>query len=281
MNKIKNIINNVARFISFFLSAYRSGGYAEANISQIKYNEILRNKHVLITGGSSGIGYAIAEKFISEGARVVIVGRDLNKLKKAKKDINSDNLTYVQWDISDISKINEKIDEVNNHLDSRIDVLINNAGILFKQDFFSLTEDIWDKTYAINSKSVYFISKNISSIWIQKKQKGKIINISSTSGFYGTTIPYGMTKWDIVGLTKGLGKSLYQHGIIVNGIAPGRTATAMLNKANNKNIYDPLSSAKRYCLPEEIAELAMFLISDASNFIVGQTIICDGGYTLK
>lgn len=92
-----------------------------------------------------------------------------------------------------------------------------------------------------------------------------------------------MTKWDIAGLTQGLGIKLAPHGIIINGIAPGIIATEMQAGLLNmkENIYSPMNPIKRYALPEEIAELALFLMSNASNFIVGQTIVCDGGYSLK
>ncbi|WP_081249153.1 SDR family NAD(P)-dependent oxidoreductase [Aliivibrio fischeri] len=281
IKKIRNFVKNISNVFSFLLSIYRSGGYSKPLISQINYNNILNGKRILITGGSSGIGFEIAKKFISQGGIVLITGRNKNKLEEASKKINSDRLFYLEWDVSDISIINDNLMKSKDLLGGNIDVLINNAGVLLKQDFFSLSEDVWEKTYSTNSKSVFFLSKELSKFWIKRKIQGKIINISSTSGYCGSIIPYGMTKWDIIGFTEGLGKKLYPYGIIVNGIAPGRTATEMLNRKGNENIYDPMTSAKRYCLPEEVAELAMFLISDAANFIVGQTIVCDGGYIAR
>lgn len=281
INRFVCVLSKINKMILFLLSCYRNGGYTKVEIKKINYGCILKGKRILITGGSSGIGFAIAKKFISEGAIVLITGRSLNKLKNAKKEIGSDRVKILSWDSSDISKIDEKLKEVSSLLGGDIDILINNAGVLLKQDYFNVSEDVWDKTYATNSKSVFFLCQSIANLWISKSKQGKIINISSTSAFYGTIIPYGMTKWDIVGLTEGLGKKLYPHGIFVNGIAPGRTATAMLNKGNDENIYDAMTSAKRYCLPEEVSELATFLVSDAANFIIGQTIICDGGYIIR
>ena len=111
----------------------------------------------------------------------------------------------------------------------------------------------------------------------------KILNVSSQGGFVGATYPYRLAKWDIRGLTEGLGKSLIKKGIIVNGIAPGVVKTAMQSFSieQGDNLYTNQNPLGRVILPEEIAELALFLISDASNAIVGQTIVCDGGYTLK
>lgn len=111
----------------------------------------------------------------------------------------------------------------------------------------------------------------------------KIINISSQGGFVGATYPYRMSKWDIVGLTAGLGKEMAQHNIIVNGIAPGVVLTNMQQKFQDQgdNVFCNQNPMQRFAYPEEIAELAIFMISDVSNFITGQTILCDGGFTLK
>ncbi len=277
---IGKTIRVTKRAFSFLRQGLKEGGVVYANISQLNKGESLLNKSILVTGGSSGIGFAIAKKALEEGAKVVITGRSYEKLIKAKAELKSESLFIITWDVSDIKIISEKLDEASRLVGNEINILVNNAGILLNQKFFSVTEDVWDKTYATNSKSIYFISQEISSRWIANKVSGKIINVSSTSAFYGTTIPYGATKWDVAGLTEGLAKKLYGHRIIVNGIAPGRTATEMLSKANSENIYDSYTSAQRYGLPIEIAELASFLMSDATNFIVGQTIICDGGYTL-
>ncbi len=260
---------------------WRNGGATQINIAQINYGEILKGKRVLITGGSSGIGLAIAKKCLSEGATVVITGRNQTKLQTAAGELNSPSLKTLVWDVSDIPAVSQKLKECRRLLEGDINILVNNAGVLLAQSFFTATEDVWDKTYAVNSKGVFFLTQGLSEWWIRNKQSGKIINISSTGGFLGAPYPYRMTKWDIAGLTNGLGETLSPYGIIVNGIAPGRIATEMLERNATNNTYDTFQPVKRMGLPEEIAELAVFLMSDAANYIVGQTIICDGGYTLK
>ncbi len=260
---------------------WKAGGVTQVNIAQINYGGILKGKRVLITGGSAGIGMAIAKKCLSEGATVVITGRNEAKLQSAASELHSPFLKTLAWDVSDISVIDQKLAECIALLGGHLNGLVNNAGILLDQSFFTATEDVWDKTYAVNSKGVFFLTQKVSGWWIKNKQLGKIINMSSTGGFLGAPYPYRMTKWDIVGLTKGLGATLSPYGIIVNGIAPGRIATEMLGRNDSDNIYDTLQPIKRMGLPEEIAELAVFLMSDAANYIVGQTILCDGGYTLK
>ena len=240
-----------------------------------------KGKRILITGGGSGIGFAIAKKCLFEGAEVVITGRNLEKLETAQAELGNTSLHILQWDVSDVALVQEKMSEAYSLLNGRMDILVNNAGVLSSDNFCSVSVDEWERVYAVNSKGMFFLTQAITNSWIESKIGGKILNISSTAGFRAAPDPYCLSKWDTVGLTSGLGRTLYPHGIIVNGIAPGRTATAMLGKKSTENIYDPCTSAKRFAMPEEIAELAIFMISDASNFIVGQTIICDGGYTLK
>jgi len=199
--------------------------------------------------------------------------------------VNNTRLKTFVWDISQITQIEENIQKTEELLEGNIDVLVNNAGIINGVDFPKVTEEIWDKIYSINSKGLFFLTQAVAKKWIDEKnnQQKKIINMSSQGGFVGASYPYRMTKWDIAGLTQGLGIKLAPYGIIVNGIAPGIIATNMQPKFLNQqeNVYCPLNPMERFALPEEIAELAIFLISDASNFIVGQTIICDGGFSLK
>jgi len=282
------MIHKIVLFLSRLLQTakavrkcWRNGGVTTVHISQINYGGILRGKRVLVTGGSSGIGLAIAKKCLSEGALVVITGRNEGKLQTAERELNNPSLKTLVWDVSDIPVINQKLTECKSLLEGEINILVNNAGVLIAQSFFTATEAVWDKTYAVNSKGVFFLTQGLTEMWIKNKQQGKIINISSTGGFLAAPYPYRMTKWDIVGMTTGLGATLSQYGIIVNGIAPGRIATEMLNRDASGNIFDAVQPVERMGHPAEIAELAVFLMSDAANYIVGQTIICDGGYTLK
>ncbi len=281
MAKLINKILRLIHTLSYMKIIWRNGGITEACVSQINYGAILKGKHVLITGGSSGIGMAIAKKCLSEGAEVVITGRSLDKLETAAGLLNNPLLHILQWDISDVTVIEDRLKETLVLLNGYLDVLVNNAGVLIlKEEFPNISEQTWDITYAINSKGLFFLTQSVSKLWKKNSTKGKILNISSTGGFFAANTPYRMTKWDVVGFTQALGIALSPYGIIVNGIAPGRIATPMLN-VSTKNIYDSKQPVRRFGLPEEIAELAVFLLSDAANYIVGQTIICDGGWTLK
>lgn len=263
----------------------RHGGSSRINVSVVGSGKTLLGRRVLITGGSSGIGLSIARKCLNEGAQVVITGRNYDKLKNATEDLDSDRLKPLIWDVGNVSLIDEKLKEVEILLGGAIDVLVNNAGVLLGEAFPNISEEVWDQSYQVNSKGVFFLTQKVCKNWLKADSHSmrKVINISSQGGFVGSLHPYRMTKWDIAGLTQGLGIKLAPKGIIVNGIAPGVVVTAMQKGCQRQedNSFYPDNPAKRFALPEEIAELASFLISDAANFIVGQTIVCDGGYSLK
>lgn len=285
LKRFKEIPKKIKDFVYTFKKIFRDGGYTKVNISFINYGEVLNGKKILITGGSSGIGLSIANKCLDEGATVLITGRNIDKLEKTLLKADNDRLKILVWDISKTDQIQEKVLESEKLLGGEIDILVNNAGIINGKNFPDVTEEIWDKIYSVNSRGLFFLTQYVSKQWLNNKERlqKKIINISSQGGFVGATYPYRMTKWDVAGLTQGLGIKLAPFGIIVNGIAPGIIATEMQPKLINQgeNLYSPLNPIQRFALPEEISELAIFLMNDSSNFIVGQTIVCDGGFTLK
>lgn len=280
------LIKNLPQIMRAIKKVVKNGGASKIYVSQINDNNLLSGKKILITGGGSGIGLSIAQKAIRQGATVVITGRGEKKLKDASVMINSSRLVTKVWDVSDVENIASKLSELSELLGGDFDILVNNAGIIDGTDFPDVQPEQWDKIYDVNSKAVFFLSQEIAKRWLESRTESsyrKIINISSQGGFVGATYPYRLTKWDVVGLTQGLALKLAPKGIIVNGIAPGIIATEMQNSSlvDKDNAFINENPIKRYALPEEIAELAGFLMSDASNFIVGQTVLCDGGFSLK
>ena len=281
LSKLRRLIYAIRKIKPIYIH----GGISSVAISTPTYSNILEGKNVLITGGSSGIGFAIAKKCASCGANVLISGRNVAKLQNAVLEIGKERCKYIAWDLSAIEDVKMRLDECEQILEGDISVLINNAAVPPTKFWGDIDEDEWNRIYNTNLKGLYFITQELVKRWKQRSYNHykKVINISSQGGFVGATYPYRMVKWDIRGLTEGLGKALIKDKIIVNGIAPGVVKTSMqsFSLQQGDNLYTNQNPIERVILPEEIAELALFLISDASNAIVGQTIVCDGGYTLK
>lgn len=187
-------------------------------------------------------------------------------------------------DISRPEELKKKVDKAESLLNGEVDILVNNAGTYAKTFFPDVTEEDWDRIYDTNSKGTFFLTQELCKRWKRNKPSStkKIINITSQGAFVGAGNAYRMSKWDIRGFTEYLGKTLSPHGIIANSIAPGLIMTDMQPKFQEQgnNYYTNLNRLHRLAKPEEIAELAAFLMSDSANFIVGQTILCDGGYAL-
>lgn len=280
IGKIKNIL----KALQLAKKLYKTGGCVTANIAYPQYGNVLNGKRVCVTGGGSGIGLAIAKKFAQCGALVLITGRNEEKLKNAVSEIG-ERAFYISWDVSEVKLVQKKLEDAKKILGGSIDILVNNAGVAPSKFWGNVDESEWDKVYNTNLKGMFFLTQQLVKDWKKTAFPGykKIINISSQGGFVGATYPYRMVKWDVRGLTEGLGKALIKDNIIVNGIAPGVVKTSMQEFSLNQgdNLFTNQNPIHRVCLPEEIAELALFLASDTSNFIIGQTIVCDGGYTLK
>lgn len=161
--------------------------------------------------------------------------------------------------------------------DNRIDILVNSAGVVTKYDFWNTDEKEYDLIMDTNAKGTFFMSQIVGKHMIEKHIQGHILNVSSSSALRPAWTPYGMSKWAIKGLTVGLADNMLKHGIVVNAIAPGQTATPMLEKNKGDSIYNPYVVSGRYSMPEELASLAVFMVSSAGNMIVGDTVYMTGG----
>lgn len=275
---IKKAIEKLKNFKQYM----KYGGITHVSVNYVSKAYAMNGKRILISGGGSGIGLAIARKLIDEGAYVVITGRHNGKLQDAVSSIGSPNVHPLQMDISRPSEMISKIDEVESLLGGKIDILVNNAGTYARTHFPYVTEDDWERVYDTNSKGTFFLTQEMCKRWKDNSLENpkKIINITSQGAFVGANNAYRMSKWDIRGLTMFLGQSLSSKGIIVNSIAPGLIMTDMQPEfqKQGENYHTNLNRLHRLAKPEEIAELAVFLMGDSANFIVGQTILCDGGY---
>lgn len=254
----------------------------KVTVAQIQSGKTLQGKRIVITGGSRGLGYAMAEKFIAEGGTVLITGRSHDNLAKAQQEINSPNLHIKAFDLEDISGIPTFINEAWDTLGS-IDILVSNAGIsLHEGSILNVTPEGFDKTINTNLKSHYFISKSFLERKSEEHEEGVLLFITSKDGYVCNEIPYGLTKASVNSLIGGLSSKYYSRGIRVIAIAPGVTLTDMTRYAKRQDGNMAASNyAGRNFLPEEVAEVACFLVSDAIKCISGQIIFTDGGDHIK
>jgi NAD(P)-dependent dehydrogenase (short-subunit alcohol dehydrogenase family) len=246
---------------------------------------VLEGKVALITGGSGGIGYSIAESFIRSGCKVIIAGTKEEKLLECQKKLEkviSDSKTgaieHIVINMSDISSLLSKIKTAGKLFEeNKIDILVNSAGIGVKHTFMDIDENEYDNIMDVNVKGTFFICQAMGKYMIERKIKGHILNLSSSSALRPAWTPYEMSKWSIRGFTIGLADTLLPYGIIVNAIAPGPTLTPMLEKREGDSIYNEMSPSGRFAMPSEIASLATFMVSDFGNLIVGDTYYITGG----
>lgn len=237
---------------------------------------LLEGKIALITGGNSGIGYAIAEAFIACGAKVVIAGTNENKLQSACSQLGKQS-RYIKLDVTNVSEMDQHIKNAfETFEEGRIDILVNSAGVTNHSDFQHMTEEEYDSIMDINAKGTFFVSQVVSKYMIEQGIRGHILNVSSSSALRPAWTPYQMSKWAVRGFTIGLADTLLPYGIVVNAIAPGPVATPMLGR-DDTNLQFEKHPCKRLASPSEIANLAVFMVSDMGNLIVGDTFYITGG----
>ena len=240
----------------------------------------LENKVAVITGGSSGMGLETAKLFASEGAKVVIVGRSLDKLKDAEKEVSQQGeITAIQGDVSSLDDLDNLYRQVEEKY-GKIDILFANAGI---GDFIpatEVTEADFDKLVSVNFKGVFFTVQKALKIF---NDNGSIILNASWLGHRGveTCSVYGATKAAVISLAKTFSNELADRNIRVNSISPGFIRTPIIEKIgmSEEKIEQRRQKipAGRWGKPEEIAKTVLFLASDESSYILGQDIAIDGG----
>lgn len=243
------------------------------------------NKRIaIITGGGSGLGFAIAKKFVENNIISIIAGRDEEKLKKAKEQLGE--LCHAKTcDVANLASIPRFIDEVLKEF-GQIDILVNNAGINQKKEFAEVTDEEFQKVITTNLTAVFVMSREAVKDMLKRKA-GCIINISSMAAQYGLpkVIAYTASKTAIDGMTRAMAVELSPKGIRVNAIAPGFIYSEMTAKALNS---DPERKAKVFGRtpmgimgqPEDIGNAAMYLASDAAKFVTGVVLPVDGGNSI-
>ena len=246
---------------------------------------MLHGKRAIVTGASRGIGLAIAKRLAEQGATVVITGRDIDSLTRAQGEIGEGAIPLV-WDISNPSIAEEKIEEAVRIMGG-LDILVNNAGIFARRDEWNLesllktTPDEWGAVMQTNTNGLFFAMKAAVGYMLKSNVKGNVLNITSVAGYEPAYGAYGASKAAATALTRGWGRMLAPKGITVNGIAPGPVATEM----NNWHQGDALEHSRipygRFALCEEIAELALYMLGEKARMLCGETIVFDGGYSIR
>jgi meso-butanediol dehydrogenase / (S,S)-butanediol dehydrogenase / diacetyl reductase len=244
----------------------------------------LSGKVAIITGGGSGIGKAIAQASVREGAKVVIAGRDTKKLDRAAAEIGADCLA-VSADVSNGANVQKLVSATLDRF-KQINVLVNNAAVLLPGTAESISEEDFDQTFNINVRGLWLLSRAVLP-HMRATGGGSIINIGSVLSLLGARnrVAYSASKGAVMAMTKAMALDHAAENIRVNCIAPGIVATEMVEKFNTdeaaRRQREAMHPMGRFGQPEEVANAAVFLASDESGWTTGSVITVDGGYSAQ
>lgn len=244
----------------------------------------LKEKVLVVTGAAKGIGREIALSFAQEGADVVAWDVETEGIDSLKAEVEGKGRRFLglQVDVCDFDAVKTSVENVLDGF-SRIDILVNNAGITRDNLIIRMSDADWDSVIEVNLKGVFNCTKAVSRVML-KQRSGRIINISSVIGIFGNAgqSNYAASKGGIISFTKSIAKELAPRGITVNAIAPGFIDTGMTRSLAGevKEKYLESIPLRRIGTGEDVAEAALFLASDHSSYITGETIRVDGGLAM-
>ena len=244
----------------------------------IKYD--LNNRVAVVTGGAQGFGLAITERFIEEGAKVIIWDIDDNAAKEAIDKVKSENLSHQVVDVTNFEIVNKNLDEVEKKY-GKIDIFVNNAGIAgMNTTVAEYPLDEWKKVMNLNLNSVFYCCKAVVPFML-KNDYGRIVNIASIAGKEGNpnASAYSTSKAGVIGLTKSLGKELAQKNIAVNCVTPAAAKTRIFDQMTEEHINYMLSKIPRnkFAKVEELASLVTWLASEENSFSTAAVFDLSGG----
>lgn len=250
-------------------------------------NKALQGKVAIVTGSTRGIGRAIAEAYARAGCSVVVTSRSQADCEKVAEDLSKlgGQVLPVYVDVSNIDSINLLVEKVIAYF-GKIDVLVNNAGTAITKKSEELTPSDWDRVIDTNLKGVFFCTQAVARSMIHRKS-GKIINVASVLGLVGEqlVLSYCVAKGGVVQMTRALALEWAKYNIQVNSICPGYMRTSMNEKElSNEKIYKHLVGKvpmRRLGVPEDVAGMALLLATEASDYITGQMLVVDGGWTAE
>lgn len=243
---------------------------------------MLDNKVALVTGGAKGIGRAVALELARNGAKVAINYNTSEKeAKEVSKEIEKLGGKYflIKADVSKLQEVKKMVEKVAEKF-GKIDILVNNSGVIEQVKFEDMSEEIMNKMIDTNLKGTAYCIKAVLP-YMKKQGNGKIVNISSIAGIAGSMVNamYGAAKAGVINMTKTLSRELAEYKINVNSVAPGVTKTDMISEIDEEIIdkYSKETPMKRIAEPEDVAKAVLFFASSQSDFITGQNLIVDGG----
>ena len=244
-----------------------------ANVTIQSSSQRLEGHKIIITGGGKGIGYHIAKRFVEEGAKVLIVGRNVQQLQSVAQELTCE---WIQYDLKDIGNLPALINNAADRL-CGLTGLVNNAGLCNIDDgFLNVTEQSYDDQFLLNVKSPFFLTQAfVRYVMEHQTPSSSILFVTSERGLYPDDAPYGMTKAAIGIIIAGVARRYAKNGVHCNGIAPGVTADTLSYPELGEDLYLKGAIGKRFIMPDELAELAVFLMSDLSKCVSGEIFPCN------
>lgn len=246
-------------------------------------NFSLDGKVAVVTGGSSGIGNAIASLYVDKGAKVVLADVK-DSVDIDAKELSEENALGLFVDVTDKDSIKNALEKTKEKF-GKVDILVNCAGVALLEKAKDISEEFWDKTVELNLKGSFLTSQIFGNEMIDNGE-GKIINLASQGGVVALDkhVAYNSTKAAIIMMSKVMGMEWAEHNVQVNSISPTVILTELGKKAWAGEVGESMKKkipAGRFGYPEEVAGVAVFLASDASNLVTGENIVIDGGYTIQ
>lgn len=241
-------------------------------------DKTLEGKVAFVAGGSGGIGMAVAEALLDSGARVVLGGTKAEKLRICMEKLgHSDHVAFVVMDASNAEFSDQIVSEATRAF-ANIDIFVESTGVHTEGvNFWTMTPEEYDRVMSINLRGAFFLARSVAQHMIDSNIKGHILFVNSSRGFEPAWSPYGLSKWGLKGFTQGLAQTLLPYGIVVNGIAPGSTATPLIGVKEGDAISSDENGAGRLATPTEIAEWAKMLVGPSGDLVIGETVLVSGG----